>query len=65
MQSCLLTPVLAEQLGDGLAVRQAISPSKDCIEPGIIVHIGAGDGAASLACVQCMSLPQLQESQLL
>ena len=53
-----LTPVTSKELGNGLPILQAICPSKDGVEALVVVHIGAGDGASCLPCVQSMALQQ-------
>ena len=53
-----LTPVLAEQLGNGFAILQAIGTGKHRVEALVIVHIGARNGCARLPRVQRMTLQQ-------
>ncbi len=52
----ILTPLLAEELLDGLARGKSVGSCKDAIEASIVVNVWAGDSAASLTSKQRMSL---------
>ena len=58
MHDSKLTPVRSKELGNGLAIFEAVGTCKNSVEALVVVHIGAGNLTSCLPSVQSMSLQQ-------